>query len=425
MRAQVHLSTKFLTTQNAHQVGILTTLAGDTPPTRAPINVILVLDRSGSMSGQPLAAALEAARRFAGFLGTNDRLGVVAFDDEVTVVSPPAPAGNPAVLDAIGRIQAGGSTNLSGGWLKAFELARAGMVDGVNRIVLLTDGQANAGITDLQALTAMTRERRASRAISTTCIGFGAGFNEDLLQALGREGRGNYWYVERDDQMAGVFEGEIEGLVALAAQNVVVEVRLLHPKASGVTFLQQYPVTRTADGGWSASLGDLYATSPLALGLIIHVDELETLGVTPVAEVRCIADVVLADGIEHRTIIQEVQANLDGADHPEPVVEKTFLRFAAATSRDEAIKLADAGDTDGAASVLNNVAEQFSPYLDDAEMVQEQADLATGGSAAQGTGVCAGGPEVHAGVLDEHPGGEAGVQGQAAEAGREEVNGGA
>jgi len=375
MRAQVHLSTKFLTTQNAHQVGILTTLAGDTPPTRAPINVVLVLDRSGSMSGEPLAAALEAARRFAGFLGTNDRLAVVAFDDEVAVVSAPAPAGNPAVLDAISRIQAGGSTNLSGGWLKAFELAQAGMVDGVNRIVLLTDGQANAGITDLQALTAMTRGGAGSR-VSTTCIGFGAGFNEDLLQALGREGRGNYWYVERDDQMAGVFEGEIEGLVALAAQNVVVEVRLLHAKASGVTFLQRYPVTRTADGGWSASLGDLYATSPLALGLIIHVDELETLGVVPVAEVRCIADVVLADGIEHRTIIQEVQANLDGADHPEPVVEKTFLRFAAATSRDEAIKLADAGDTNGAASVLSKVAEQFVPYLDDAEMVQEREDLA-------------------------------------------------
>ena len=87
------------------------------------------------------------------------------------------------------------------------------------------------------------------------------------------------------------------------------------------------------------------------------------------------AQQLLADGIEHRTIIQEVQANLEGADHPEPVVEKTFLRFAAATGRDEAIKLADAGDTAGAATVLSKVAEQFAPYLDDAEMVQEREDL--------------------------------------------------
>ena len=82
-------------------------------------------------------------------------------------------------------------------------------------------------------------------------------------------------------------------------------------------------------------------------GLIVHMEELETLGVVPVAEVRCIADVVLAGGIEHRVIAQVLQANLDGADHPEPSVEKTFLRFAAAASREDAIKLADGGDFEG------------------------------------------------------------------------------
>jgi Ca-activated chloride channel homolog len=374
MRADVQVSTKFLTTQNTHQLGVLTTLSGDAPPTRAPINVVLVLDQSGSMAGEPLAAALEAARRFAGFLGRNDRLGVVAFNNEVTVVSAPAPAGNPAILDAIDSIQASGGTNLSGGWLKAFELVRDGLVDGVNRIVLLTDGQANLGITDMDALSAMSRGGTHSR-VSTTCIGFGAGFNEDLLQVMGRSGQGNYWYVERDDQMAGVFEGEIEGLVALAAQNVTVEVRLLHPKASGVTFLQQYPVTRTADGGWSASLGDLYATSPLALGLLVHMEEVETLGVVDVAEVRCIADLVLQGGIEHRVVTQVLQANLDGADHPEPTVEKTFLRFMAASSRDEAIRLADQGDLNGAAEVLQKVMPHFALYESDPEMVKEQEDL--------------------------------------------------
>ena len=374
MRAQVQLSTKFLTTQNAHQVGILTTLAGDTPPSRAPINVILVLDRSGSMSGAPLAAAIEAARRFAGFLGGNDRLGVVAFDDDVRVIAQPSAGGDPSVAHAIGQIHAGGSTNLSGGWLKAFELARQGLVDGVNRIVLLTDGQANLGLTDSDALAAMVRSG-AESGVSTTCIGFGAGFNEDLLQALGGEGRGNYWYVEHDDQMTGVFEGEIEGLVALAAQNMTVEVRLLHPRASGVTFLQHYPVTLMADGGWSVTLGDLYATSPLALGLIVHIEEVESLGVVPVAEVRCTSDVILPGGIEHRVITQVIQANLDGADHPEPVVEKTFLRFAAAESREQAIKLADAGDVEGAARILRDVAERLAPYSDDIELARECGDL--------------------------------------------------
>lgn len=375
MRAQNHLSTKFLTTQNAHQVGILTILSGDATSQRPPINAVLVLDRSGSMSGEPLAAAIEAARRFAGFLGTNDRLTVVAFDDQVTVVSGPAPAGDPAVAERIARIRAGGYTNLSGGWLKGLELARAGIVDGVNRVVLLTDGQANVGITEPDMLAGMVHGG-TDAGISTTCIGFGADFNEDLLQALGREGRGNYWYVERDDQMAGVFEGEIEGLVALGAQNVVVEVRLLHPRASGVSFLQHYPVSQLPDGGWSVSLGDLYATSPLSLGLLVHVEEVETLGVVPVAEVRCIADVIVPGGIEHRVITQVLQANLDGTDHPEPIVEKTFLRFAAAESRDQAIKLADQGDADGASRVLREVAEKLAPYADDdVEFALECVDL--------------------------------------------------
>ena len=121
--------------------------------------------------------------------------------------------------------------------------------------------------------------------------------------------------------------------------------------------------------------GDLYATSPLSLGLLVHVEEVETLGVVPVAEVRCIADVILPGGIEHRVITQVLQANLDGADHPEPLVEKTFLRFAAAESRDQAIKLADGGDVEGASRVLLEVAERLAPYADDAEFALECVDL--------------------------------------------------
>ena len=188
MRAQVQLSTKFLTTQNAHQVGILTTLSGGRPAIPGPDQRDPGLDRSGSMSGAPLAAAIEAAQRFAGFLGENDRLGVVAFDDEVRVIArrPPAEIPRFATPSADSRRR----QHQPLGWMAQGVRARpAGLVDGVNRIVLLTDGQANAGLTDSGALAAMVRSG-AESGVSTTSIGFGAGFNEDLLQALGREGRG-------------------------------------------------------------------------------------------------------------------------------------------------------------------------------------------------------------------------------------------
>src|SRR5512147_1124275 len=100
MKTDVRLSTKFLTTQNAHQVGVLVSLEGEKLVRRPPINVSLVLDRSGSMSGQPLEAAKAAAARFASFLASEDRLSVVVFDDEVETIFGPAPAGDPAAADA-------------------------------------------------------------------------------------------------------------------------------------------------------------------------------------------------------------------------------------------------------------------------------------------------------------------------------------
>lgn len=89
MRPEIKLSTKFLTTQNMHQVGLLITVGADQAPRRAPINVALVLDRSGSMSGAPLEAAKRAATRFAEFLGPNDRLSIAVFDDDVNTILGP------------------------------------------------------------------------------------------------------------------------------------------------------------------------------------------------------------------------------------------------------------------------------------------------------------------------------------------------
>jgi Ca-activated chloride channel family protein len=373
MKTDVRLSTRFLTTQNAHQVAMLVGLEGGTPVRRAPINVALVLDRSGSMSGMPLEAAKTAAARFASFLGAQDRLSVVVFDDAVDTIFGPAAGGDPAVGDVIGRVHAGGSTNLSGGWLQGRRLVEQAKVEGTNRVVLLTDGQANVGIVDPEKLVGLARGG-AGRKVTTTCIGFGAGFNEDLLTPMAQAGAGNYWFVESDDQMAGIFEGEIEGLVALAAQNVEVEVRLTHPRVAGVSLVQSYPVQQTEDG-WKVQLHDLYATSPKALGLLFHVEDVRDLGKVALGEVRIEADVVVADGIEHRTMTMPVMANLDGEARVEPVVEQTFLRFQAARARDEAVRRADAGDFDGAAASLRDAVAGLAACAAAPGMAEEIEDL--------------------------------------------------
>lgn len=374
MKADIRLSTRFLTTQNAHQVGMLVTLAGEAPVNRAPINVALVLDRSGSMAGGPLEAAKDAAGRFASFLTTEDRLSVVVFDEEVGTIFGPAPGADPSALDAIARVHPGGSTNLSGGWLKGTQLVEKALVEGTNRVVLLTDGQANIGIVDPDKLVGLARSG-AARRVSTTCIGFGARFNESLLEPMAGAGAGNYWYVESYDQMAAIFQGEIEGLVSLAAQNVELEVRLSHPHAAGVTFLQSCPVETTADGTWKVVLNDLYATSPRSLGLVFHVEDVRELGKVHLGQVRIEADVVSEDGIAHRTIVMPVIANLNGKDRIEPTVEQTFLRFHSAKAREEAIRRADEGEFGVAANSLREAARRMCLYEAVPEIAEEIKDL--------------------------------------------------
>lgn len=374
MRSHIQLSTRFATTQNSHDVGLLVTLAGDMPTHRAPINVALVLDRSSSMSGMPIIAAQAAAERFASFLSAQDRLCVVAFDDQIETVFGPAPAADPAAVAAIRSLSARGNTNLSGGWLRGMQLVKQSLVDGTNRVLLLTDGQANQGITDVPQLVAMSTAARAGR-VTTSCIGFGAQYNENLLEPMARDGGGNYWFVEAEDQMSAIFESEIEGLVALSAQNVEITVRLTHPAAAGVTFLQSIPVVTTPDGAWRVTLGDLYATSPRSLGLRFHVNDVADLGTVDVAQVTIEADVVTSEGISHRKTIMPVMANLDGSDHVEPVVEETFLKFETARAREAAIALADQGDLDGAALRLDDAVLACRMLSDNVEMVAEADDL--------------------------------------------------
>jgi hypothetical protein len=122
-------------------------------------------------------------------------------------------------------------------------------------------------------------------------------------------------------------------------------------------------------------LHDLYATSPKALGLLFHVEDVRELGKAQLGEVRVEADVVVEMGIEHRTMIVPVIANLDGKDRIEPVVEQTFLRFQAARAREEAVRRADEGDFDGAAASLRDAVAGLAACASAPGVAEEIDDL--------------------------------------------------
>jgi Ca-activated chloride channel homolog len=144
----------------------------------------------------------------------------VQLDERVKVVISPRHVKNREhVCVLLDSIREGDSTNLSGGWFRGSDCVReSASPDYVNRVILLTDGQANHGIVDPTIL--VKRAAELKEGITTATLGYEENFNEDLLTSLADAGRGNAYNVETADQAPTIFAKELEGLLAIAAQNV-------------------------------------------------------------------------------------------------------------------------------------------------------------------------------------------------------------
>ena len=381
MQHQLLLDYEFATTQQGFVVRALIRLTGQaptTPASRVPLNIALVLDRSGSMQGEKLQAAREAAAFLVRRLAAEDRVSVVTYDHGVeTLVAGAEGTSHASLGRLIEAIESGGSTNLSGGWLRGRELVADGKRDpGMNRVMLLTDGQANAGIVDPQQLTALAGTAKRT-GVTTTTIGFGEDYDEELLRAMADAGGGNTYYIERPDQAPGVFEEEIEGLLSLSAQNVTVEIRP-HAAARLTAIWNDYPASDTPLGR-RLELGDVYAREPKSLLVEFLVPGLMEMPDVEIAEVVVEAHVLTAEGdVVRRTVSIPVRSPLSRAGQAEPVVREELLLLRTARAREESLRRRNAGDAGGAAAVLSGmVAElQASPLAGNARVAEQAEDLA-------------------------------------------------
>jgi len=174
---------------------------------RTPLDIALVIDRSGSMRGQPLETAKECAVRIVKGLRPDDRISIVTFDDEIDIVQALTAVGDAKDIEArIRSIQSGGSTNLFGGWEEgAKQLAPFIKKDRIARVILLSDGQANQGlINESEIFTHVSK--LAGTGITTSTIGLGHGFNESLLAGMAKSGEGVANFGQTPEDLDEAFE---------------------------------------------------------------------------------------------------------------------------------------------------------------------------------------------------------------------------
>ncbi len=195
---------------------------------KIPLNISIVIDRSGSMSGDKLAYAKKAAANIVSKLSSDDFVSVVVYDDQVKLLQPSVRVlDKESIITKINRVETGGSTNLWGGTEMGYNQVRENYKKNyVNRVLLISDGLANVGITSMYDIRRRVQEFKDRDGITVSTFGVGLDYNELLMTDMAEAGSGNYYFIDNPEIMAGIFEKELNGLLSVAAQNAELRIRL-------------------------------------------------------------------------------------------------------------------------------------------------------------------------------------------------------
>lgn len=347
---------------------------------RRALNVAVVIDRSGSMSGGKLDDVKEAAKTLYRALGPADSFSLSAFDDEVYPVLPPGKVADlgRAAEHAIDGLRTGGSTDLCGGYEQGCRFAVKAAGDGLtSRVLLLTDGLANRGVVEPAAI-AQVVDRYRSLGIGTSTVGVGSGYHEELLGLMAERGGGATYFLRSAAEATAVFSEELGDLFSIDAADVVVR---FVPAADGVRAEQLNTYAVDGDGAWR--VGDLFGTQPRHLVLEVAARSLAggkngtaALGTLEVRWRRATdagfdpasATLPVAVALAAKEALAGVEADR------EVTLQAAFL--VAARAIEKALKVADGGNFDEAAGVLEKTAAYLGGLgLGDPNLAGVIADL--------------------------------------------------
>ncbi len=302
-------------TRTLLQVGIRT----GRPVRTKPVNLCLVIDRSGSMAeAKKMEFVKKGLELLVDELGESDLLSIVLFDDVAEVLRPAGPVGDPrTAIDQVRKIEPRGRTNVHAGLMKGYEEVLAHLDSGRSpKVLLLSDGLANVGVVETPQIVAASRKFN-DRGIALSTIGIGLSYNDKLMSGLADAGRGTYHFLDGAEGIERTFLGELDSLLEKVGRDAVARVTL----APGVTLRKVYGYDPglPEPGVCEFRLLDL----PIGLTQVIPIEVDVAPGVEKLADVRLtFRDEAAGKEVSLERTVRA--ARLEAGSPADPRVEKNF-----------------------------------------------------------------------------------------------------
>lgn len=386
MKFSAQLDVNVVAVETTDEVSLLLDLQSPhvaTDSDRPAATLQVVLDRSGSMRGAPLDGAVQALCGLVARLAERDNFGVVVFDDSAQVVVPAGPlVDKDRVIQQLREVTPGGSTDLSGGYLRGMqELKRISAGQG-GTLLLISDGHANRGIVDPAQLESIAAGAASDKVVTST-LGYGLGYDETALSALARGGSGNHHFAENPDAAGAGIAAEANELLAKSVQAA----SLLITMEPAVTLLKLYndlPSVQVGPRQVMVEVGDFYSDERRKLLIRLAVPAMAGLGLATVASLE-LRYVELPSLIE-QVVTLPVQVNVVPGDQAagrttDPTVQTEVLFQEAQQAKKRASDALERGERGEAehwltgASHLMGEALTSSPPAMLADVQQESDDI--------------------------------------------------
>jgi Ca-activated chloride channel family protein len=305
--------------------------------------VQVVLDRSGSMEGQPLDSAKGSLLKLVDRLAPQDSFGLVAFDDQALVIVPTRTMADhhmPSLRKAIRELRTGGSTDISAGYLMGLRELNRVQAAGGSTLLLISDGHANAGEKDPKFFTDVS-SKSATEKVTTSTIGLGTGYDETILEALAQGGGGAHRFAGTIDEAVGAIAAEVDDLLDKSIVNAVLRVTpsAVLAGAPKIEVLQRLPYWIDGDT-YVVQLGDLYSGENRRFVIDIPVPAMAALGLATIADIT-IEYLDLAQrqeiSVSMPVNINVVPGDVASGRVPDPIVRAERLILEAQTAKSLAV----------------------------------------------------------------------------------------